>query len=719
MIPVRLRNISFGLLGLLTLAMAAATAVERLGGRDMAMRLFYHSPLMVGLWTVMLVCSIAYVMRRRSSMSLPVVGLHLSFAVILVGAAVTFFFGKQGKIVLHEEDAPLSVFSLDSGGDSEFPFEISLVSSEVRYYPGTSSAMDYVSDIEIRKDSVVERHSVAMNRILSVDGYRFYQTALGPDTSTLSVAYDPVGIGVSYAGYCMLFISMTAFFFSSRSRFRRLVRRLVVVALFLVPSLAATAHDSPAALPKTFQVPLADSFGKLYAYWGGRVVPLQTVARDFCMKVYGGASYRGLSAEQVLAGWIFYYDDWKNEPMIKVKGDEVRELLGIEGKYASLSDFYRGGMYRLGDISDRISDRNLLSADEKVGLITRICTGRGIRIFPYRAEGAAMEWFSWVDPLPAGMVGEDADFVATCMETVARDIAHGRFNKANEMFGRIRECQIRLAGPGNLPSDFRFGSECMYNRLSSPWLPAALAFVGAALGLVFRRRVRLMAGYAALLFLYLTLLLGLRWIVGGHVPVSNGFETMQTMAWLALAFTLVPVGRLSLLRPLGFIVAGLALLVAAMGESNPTVSSLMPVLSSPLLSLHVLLVMTSYTLFAMMMLDSVLAFLSGKDSVKAARLADLSAVLLYPAVFTLGAGIFIGAVWANQSWGRYWGWDPKETWAFITFIVYSFPLHATSFPAFRRPRVVNAYFFFAFMAVLMTYFGVNYFLAGLHSYAAG
>lgn len=232
-------------------------------------------------------------------------------------------------------------------------------------------------------------------------------------------------------------------------------------------------------------------------------------------------------------------------------------------------------------------------------------------------------------------------------------------------------------------------------------------------------RRKLLWCYTCLLFCYMTFLLGLRWIIGGHLPMSNGFETMQTMGWISLLMTLIFFRRLPMLRPLGLIVAGLALLVAAMGESNPAVSPLMPVLASPLLSLHVLLVMTSYALFAVMMLDSVVAFFRRNDREEVTRLADFSTLLLYPAVFALGAGIFIGAVWANQSWGRYWGWDPKETWALITFIIYALPLHSASFGRFRSPRTLNIYYFFAFIAVLMTYFGVNYLLSGLHSYAAG
>lgn len=722
MMSEKLRDISFGLLGLLTLALVAATVVEKTGGSGEAMRLVYHAPWMLVLWAVMAVGAVTYIWRRRESMSLPSFAIHLSLLVILAGAGISFISGRQGKMTLRSGDKPERSFIADDGGRVDLPFQISLSESRIDYYPGTTSAMDYVSELEIMADGVSRHETVAMNKVLEIDSYRFYQTALGADYSVLSVAYDPLGIAVSYTGYGLLILSMIMFFFFPHTRFRVLLRRVVAVPVLLLAGvLQMQAVDGERELPQTLQKPLAANFGQLYAYWGGRVVPLQTVARDFCMKLYGRDSYRGLTAEQVLTGWLFYYDEWKNEPMIKVKGDNVMKLLGADGKYVSLMDFYGNGVYKLDGIgSEGLADRNLLSADEKAGLVSRICTGRDIKIIPVKLGGnTATEWYSWVDRLPAETDVELMTAFTSGMEFVAREIAHGRFNSANEMLWKIRAKQIEAAGAENLPSDLRFKSERLYNRIAMPWLPAIFAFAGGLFAFFFPGRRLVVFAVAVIVFVYLTVVMILQWIVGGHLPMSNGYETMQTMAWISLLTTLLLFRRIPLLRPLGLLVGGLALVVAALGESNPSVSPLIPVLASPLLSLHVMLVMSSYALFAMMMLDSVTAFFKRSDAAEVNRLADLSALLLYPAVFALGAGIFIGAVWANQSWGRYWGWDPKETWALITFIIYAFPLHSSSFPLFRKAKSVHIYFFFAFMSVLMTYFGVNYLLSGLHSYAVG
>ncbi len=171
-----------------------------------------------------------------------------------------------------------------------------------------------------------------------------------------------------------------------------------------------------------------------------------------------------------------------------------------------------------------------------------------------------------------------------------------------------------------------------------------------------------------------------------------------------------------LIVPFGLLLAGLTMLVSMFGESNPQITNLMPVLASPLLSIHVCVIMIAYSLFAFMMLAGLTGLFFAKRE-KSALLAEVSKTMLYPALFFLTAGIFIGAIWANQSWGRYWGWDPKEVWALITMLVYAIPLHDKSLPWFHSTRHLHIFFIVAFATVLMTYFGVNFLLGGLHSYA--
>ena len=173
--------------------------------------------------------------------------------------------------------------------------------------------------------------------------------------------------------------------------------------------------------------------------------------------------------------------------------------------------------------------------------------------------------------------------------------------------------------------------------------------------------------------------------------------------------------------PFGFLLCGLTLLVSMLSEANPQITQLMPVLASPLLSIHVVVIMIAYSLLAFIMLNGVTAVIlhySNKECIpQIERLQVISRIILYPAIFLLTIGIFVGAIWANVSWGRYWGWDPKEVWALITMLVYALALHPSSLPPFRKPMFFHIFSIVAFLTVLVTYFGVNYILGGIHSYA--
>ena len=282
---------------------------------------------------------------------------------------------------------------------------------------------------------------------------------------------------------------------------------------------------------------------------------------------------------------------------------------------------------------------------------------------------------------------------------------------------------------------FRNNAEIVqiYNQLN---VVKPLAFVCLTLGLllfalyVYRfsmqkkpnRIVRYLSLASLLLmFIFLSVLIALRSAIVGYFPLANGYEVMHFLAWTALLLTLLFYRRFQMLLPFGFLLCGFSLLVATMGETNPQITALKPVLSSPLLSVHVVVIMFSYALLAFIMLNGLTAILlhcfSENAQRQIERLKTISHLMLYPAVFCLAIGIFVGAIWANLTWGRYWGWDPKEVWALITLMIYSFALHTDSLPMFRKPMFFHLFAVVAFLAVLFTYFGVNFLLGGLHSYA--
>lgn len=669
----------------LVVVLAVTTFVGQARGTAFAGAHVYHAVWFALLWGVLAVLTLVACVRMRLWRRVPLLLLHGSFLVILGGALITFLWGEQGYVHLEEGKTTDRFVVQDSRHLLPLPFSLRLDSFRIVCYPGTEAPADYVSYIHVSGNGrESQKASVSMNRIFSCGGYRFYQSSYDPDGrgSWLSVNHDPWGIGVTYAGYALLGLSMLWVLCSRGGEFRRLLRHPLLrmggfLVLFLGWGTGTPVQAQGRKLPVLKQRQ-ADSLAAVQVIYQDRVVPFNTLARDFVLKLTGRPTYRGLTPEQVVGGWLLHPEVWKDEPMIRIKSAALRRRLGLESDFARLSDLFDGQTYRLQaywDASDNHSgelsplDKAIVETDEKVGLILMLQQGTLIR------------------PLP------DDGSVA-----------------------RLPEAKVR--------------AELLYNRIPfSRWLFmfnlsvgllafALLLYKGlrpvAADGRMLRGVERFFACalWAALLFQALGY--GLRWYIGGRVPLSNGYETMQFLALATLLLACLFRRRFPFTLPFGFLLSGFALLVSYLGQMNPQITPLMPVLVSPWLSSHVSLIMMSYALFAFMMLNGVLALCVRREAL---RLMLLSRLLLYPAVFFLGAGIFLGAIWANVSWGHYWSWDPKEVWALVTFMVYAVPFHAGSLSRLRKPLFFHVYMMVAFLTVLMTYFGVNYVLGGMHSYA--
>ena len=727
---------AFSSLGLITAIMMVATVVEKQHGSDFVREYIYGARWMVALWGASALLSLFYIIKQQLYKQLLTFALHLSFLMILAGAVVTYLFGIQGRVHLREGDDATTEFTLSNGQMQQFPFSIQLQGFELQYYEGTFAPMDYVSHIEVLDGTQTHEGVISMNNIFRYRGYRFYQSGYDRDGkgTSLSISYDPYGIGITYSGYAMLLITMIAFFFQRGSTFRRLLRHPALRRGLLTVAVLVSAINA-SATPQTLPREVAAEFGNLHIYYNDRICPLQTLARDFTAKLYGKTSYEGLTAEQVLTGWFFFYDDWKHEPMIKIKGGEVRRLLGIEGAYARLTDFTDRNGYRLDaalqgeGVENR---RNAESANEKFNLVSMLCTGSLLKIYPYNeSDGEQAVWYSLADQLPRTMPYEQWLFIGNSLNLVAEQVARRDYTQVTTLVDKIRQYQLREA-PTAVPKPWLFRAEQLYNE-SNYNRPLAMACLtlGIICFMLFvmydgakkqMRWLRLaLLAIVGCVAAYLTFNIALRWMVSGHVPLSNGFETMQFMAWCSVVLTLLFAGRFRLALPFGLLLCGFTMLVAMMGEATPQITQLMPVLQSPLLSIHVVVIMIAYTLLAFTMLNGLTALIIRRTRPEAEQeiesLYILSRLMLYPAVFLLAAGIFIGAVWANVSWGRYWGWDPKEVWALITMMVYASALHSQSLSCFRRPIFFHAFCIIAFMTVIITYFGVNFLLGGMHSYA--
>lgn len=735
-----IRLLSFGAAGLLVCALMAGTFVEQLCGTEVALRTVYHAPWFVALWVLAAAGGLVWLSRRLSLRRWTVWLWHLSLVVILLGAFVTHVWGLQGSIHLRAGSAPVRAFTGTDGREVALPFAVGLEDFQVEYYPGTRSPMDYVSRLLVIDGVDTLRGRVSMNRIYTHRHYRFYQSSYDADGrgTVLSVSHDPAGICLTYAGYVLLLAAVVLFFFRPDTGFRALLRhpllrRGAVAAAFLFVGGCASVPVRAAGRPAVLPAEVAASFGRLHVYYNGRICPLQTLARDFTLKLCGRATYRGLTPEQVFTGWFFFYDDWKAEPCIRIPRGEARRLLGVADGRARLTDFIGAGGYKLRTQGPSVA-KGVREADEKFQLVSMVATGNLLKLYPVRsATDGHVDWYSMADARPAEVDSDRWLFIRKSMGLVAEQLMRGDADAACTLLAKIRAYQQKEAGEV-LPSPLRFRAEMLYNRLnySRPFAIACVvvglfAFAGSVRLLVRRpersRRLPalLLSGGLWLLLAYLGSVIGLRGFVSGHIPLSNGYETMQFMAFSAVVVTLLLRRRYPLSVSFGYLLCGLSLLVAMMGESNPPVTRLMPVLSSPLLSVHVVTIMLAYSLLAFMMLNGLTAEVlhrsRGHDAADVERLSVVSRLLAYPAVALLAAGIFIGAVWANVSWGRYWGWDPKEVWALITLLIYSAALHPASLPAMRRPMFFHRFTIVAFLSVLVTYFGVNFLMGGMHSYA--
>lgn len=395
---------------------------------------------------------------------------------------------------------------------------------------------------------------------------------------------------------------------------------------------------------------------------------------------------------------------------------------------STLDHNVRSAIDSLQSIDDQATIRALGEADERYQIANMVAAGTMIKLFPLNHKGS-LEWYSHGSlDIPHDIDDGKWLFMRSGMDYLYEKVASQDWNGASQFIAKLKKYQVKECG-NSLPSTTRFKSEKLYNSIN--WdrpLAMALATLGILLFAITCRciaRTRQLPRWAnltttavlALALIYLTIALALRWIISGHVPMSNGFETMQFMSWATILISLLLARRSMLVLPFGILTAGLALMVASFGESNPQITQLMPVLASPLLSIHVAVIMIAYSLLAFLMLGGVMALILRRDHAVGQRLHIIGQIILYPAVFLLTIGVFIGAIWANVSWGSYWSWDPKEVWALITLIIYALPLHGQSLPMFRKPQFFHGYCVIAFLSVLITYFGVNFILGGLHSYA--
>ena len=752
------KKIIFILYILVLVCMAAATIVEKSQGTDYAHAHYYGAWWFILIWAVLAALGAFYIIKRKVKCA-STLALHLSFIIILAGALLTHISAKRGMIHLRigqPTDTYMAQDEEQGMKEEKLPFSLCLKKFEAKMHDGTNAVADYSSKFTVIDGDDKSEGEVSMNNIYSHRSYRLYQSSYDEDGkgSVLAINADPYGIPVTYTGYALLFISLVWMLFDPKGGYRKLLKSPLLKKGALMTALilsmgniqtlhaeSATGNLQNAVLPKE----TAEKFGELHILYNDRICPVQTFALDFCKKIYGARSYQGLTAEQVLSGWVFYGNTWASEPFIKIKSGEMKTAMNLPD-YASLNTFFNREMggYTIGQYVQEYYNgqqdkfhQQAADIDGKIQIIMELREGVSLKVLPYTftknvkatkdhpfIKAGTTTWFSPVDKLPQAVEQQHALYIRNVFSLLNGDVKAGNTSRVNEFFVKMKKYQEVSSG-NSLPTATQYKAE----RINNAFPFATILFMAnLTLGFIAlfytiyrmtkKREIKVLNIALPILlgvsFLALTFGLALRWIISGNVPMSNGYESMLTVAWFVMLISILMQLRIRIVMVFGFLISGFFLLVSHINQMDPAIGQMMPVLNSPLLSIHVSIIMMSYALLSLTFICGIMGICLRSHG---EELQALSRIFLYPALTTMGFGIFIGAIWANVSWGNYWSWDSKETWALITFMIYAVVVHTQSLPVFRKPLVYHIYITLAFLSIAMTYFGVNYFLTGMHSYA--
>lgn len=644
------------------------------------------------------------------------------------------------------------------------PFSLELRDFQMERYPGTNSASSYASEVTLidPRKNLNKDYRIYMNNILNYGGYRFFQSSFDQDElgTYLSVNHDFWGTWVSYLGYILLTLGMIATLFTESSRFRWLAQNLKkmrasasIVLLLLIGNLTANAQSGLPVVPESHATKFAELVVQDHR---GRLKPVHTMASEILRKVSRSTKFDGLSAEQVFLSMNLFPDLWVDAPIIKLGSHEkILDQLGTSEEYISYKDFFNEtGEYKIqnevrvahnmNSIDRTIYEKELIKIDERLNIVNLVLNQSFIRLFPIEGDKNN----TWVSPDDIRRPHGNTDIIYApfveqffpLYQSVAHaSLSNGDWNIADQMLTELSNYQ-KAKGSAVIPSDTKINAEILLNRSRVfSQLGKYYGLFGFALLLVFFITVfrhdlnvswifKVLLGLVAMAFVAHTLGLGIRWYVSGRAPWSNGYESM-----IYIAFTTMLAGLIFARKSIGglaatSILASIILMVASLSYLDPEITPLVPVLKSYWLTIHVSLVAGSY---GFLMLGAIIGVINlllmtfskvdRLDRIKRniTELTLISEMTLVAGLFMLAIGTYLGGVWANESWGRYWGWDAKETWALVTILVYTFILHMRFIPDLRGNYAFNVASLFGFASVVMTYFGVNYYLSGLHSYAAG
>lgn len=681
--------------------------------------------------------------------------------------------GRESKITLDGVEVAVSY-----GAKSiTLPLSLKLQKFEVERYPGSMSPSSFASFVEVSDNNKEYDYKIYMNHTLDAEGLRFFQSSFDPDEkgTILSVSHDPGKIP-TYMGYGMLFFGLILSFFNKNGRFLRLNETLkaakggvaAVLALFLVLGSNLKAAENNAGIDmmqmqtlasevKHIDPALSESFSKILVEDAqGRIKPMDSLSEDIVDKLSGGPGIAGLNENETVLSMLIRPKIWQQVKMIKISHPQLNKILDIPENqnkiaFADVFDFSTsGGAYKLASYVDDANrkkpserdmfDKEVLKLDERINICYMVFSGQLFRIFP-KPNDPTNTWYDPAGAITAFNAQDSAtvkELIGNYLSKVDAAMSGGNTEDAVKAADAIRDYQAKIA-PNLIPSKNKIKAELWYNKLSLfknlifVYLFCGLLLLGIEIAKIFKEAKYLnLASKAvtALLALGLaahTINLALRWYISGHAPWSDGFESMTYIAWATLLAGFIFSKKSTLAFSLTGILSAVILFVAYLSWMDPQITNIVPVLRSYWLVIHVATITASYGflgLGALLGFMSLVLFILRKTArpnidtaIKELVIINEMTILVGLAMLTIGN--FLGGIWANESWGRYWGWDPKETWALISILVYAVVAHARFIPQLKSPFAFSALSLFAFSSIIMTYFGVNFYLSGLHSYAAG
>ena len=711
------------------LLLAVATFIEKFYGTSIAKEIYYN-PIVGIILFILIINWIAISIEKKLTVR-DHIGhyfLHTAFIFIIGGAIISHYTGVEGILHLREGENTNEIYNTNRDEIHTLPFVVHLNDFELSRYPGSESPRSYKSTISIYENNVHSQIEVKMNKAASIKHYRFFQTAYDEDEAgtILTVSHDPIGSTVTHIGYILLFLGILLLPLQKKSRIHTLMKKLKVLIIFLLIPVGIQAR------PNWSDIQIQNP--------NGRIEPFDTYCRTLTKKIHHAEQIDDQDATTFILDLISRPEYWNNRPIIYQSNKEIQHRFKAQGKYLKFNDLFDAdGNYLIKDEIEAIHrtdlsqrdkiQKDLLKLDEKINILLNLEQGKLLRLFPL-PEDPKQRWYSPGDDL-SEFSDDDSLFVSHIMPWYI-----GEPNQ--EIVDMIAVYQQKMT---NCPllSKTQIKIEHIYNRIrpfhksSMGYLCFGFILLAIILFQIISKSkasktkiIRLTTFIIFVFFILHTMGLAVRWYTSGQAPMSNAYESMIFAGWCTVAGSFIFIRYSPITVSLGAIFSGFILLVAGMSSMDPAITPLVPVLQSPWLMIHVAVIMCGYGFLAISFILGIigLSLMSiPKKNMDVGRkiteITTINEISLLIGLCLMTAGTFLGAIWANEAWGRYWGWDPKETWALITILVYTVITHVRFIPVFNNDYVLNLSSALGFSSVLMTYFGVNYYLSGMHSYGSG